>query len=154
MGRKPDLNRRQQAEELRAQGLLYREIGERLGVTRQQAHLLVTYQPPRIRCRDCGADLNPAGALPRDDRKVYCLPCLEQHPWASFGERLQAHRLAAGLKVRDLAERAGIDRSTVGAYEHGRTAASPQQQARLLAVLDVAVVVPPGPRRGRPPKAR
>ena len=53
MGRKPDLKRRQQAEELRAQGLLYREIAQQLhlSVKTVETHLGHIYQKLGIRSR-------------------------------------------------------------------------------------------------------
>lgn len=52
---------------------------------------------------------------------------------------LYRRRIAAGLTQADLAAQTGIDRSLVNAYETGREAASPRQQARLDAALAAAM---------------
>ena len=39
---------------------------------------------------------------------TYCLRCLAKHPKATFGERLKAYRVAAGLTRKELARRAQL----------------------------------------------
>src|SRR3981189_32876 len=119
MGRKPNLERLRQAKELRARGLTYREIGDHLGITHQAARYLVHRKPTRVRCRVCDTEIDSAGALPRDDRKVYCLDCLTTPPAASLGDQLHAFRLAAGLRVQALAEKAGVNQGMISQYEGG-----------------------------------
>jgi len=110
--------------ELQAEGLSYGQIGQVLGVTRQrvQRALNPKHRPRhvRIRCRECDGDINPAGAVPRDDRDVLCLTCLAQRPEAPFGEHLKAFRMAAGLKIVDLAHKADLRATVISGYEHGR----------------------------------
>jgi hypothetical protein len=55
-GRHPHSKRRRQGAELREQGLSFRAIARRLGVTPQAAHQLFRYpQRPGLKCRGCGA---------------------------------------------------------------------------------------------------
>jgi len=123
-GRIPNYDRLRRMAELQAEGLSYGQIGQVLGVTRQrvQRALNPKHRPRhvRIRCRECDADINPAGAVPRDDRDVLCLPCLAQRPEVAFGEHLKVFRMAAGLKIVDLARHAGIRPTVISGYEHGR----------------------------------
>jgi hypothetical protein len=141
--------------ELRAQGLKLAEIGRLLGVTSQcvQQALDPKRRHPRfrVRCRVCDCDINPAGAVPRDDRQVYCLDCLANDPDAGFGEHLQAYRLAAGLKVVALAERSGVAAPQISSYEQGRTG-SPGWKImnQLFQALGVALVMQPDRRRHEP----
>jgi hypothetical protein len=146
-GRKPNTERRKQVFALRAQGLSLRAIGKRLGVSHECVRdcLWPKYQKQcfRVRCRLCDSDINPAGALPRDDRAVLCLHCLAKQPHVSFGEHLLAYRLAAGLKINVLAERAGIAATQISRYESGRDAGLKWATAlRLLRTLGVQMVLP------------
>jgi transcriptional regulator with XRE-family HTH domain len=47
------------------------------------------------------------------------LCCLANRPDATFGERLKAHRLAAGLTLKELARGAGLRYQNLSAYERG-----------------------------------
>jgi len=132
--------------ELRAAGLSFMQIGRELGVSRQAVRRALEPQPSkrdvRIRCRLCDRDINPAGAVPRDDRDVLCLSCLAKLPELSFGEHLKAFRLAAGMKVVTLAEKAGVRPSVISSYEHGRTETPTWQLLmQLLRVLGVRLAV-------------
>src|SRR5438046_4784329 len=95
---------RREAQRLRAQGLTLEEIGRRLGITKQGAAYLLQPQPP-VRCRSCDTDINRPGALARDDRNVFCLPCLKRTQGVPAGVVLRSLRLAAGLNVKGLTER-------------------------------------------------
>jgi hypothetical protein len=79
-GRRPDLGRRRQAAELRAQGLSLAEVGRRLGVTKQAADQLL--RPPRrtSACPSCGKP-----AL-RDQPAPRCPACLAADPSAPLAE--------------------------------------------------------------------
>lgn len=140
--------RRRKMAELRQQGLTLDEIGRRFGVTRERVRQVLkdSYQRRRfrVRCRACGGDINPAGALPRDDRAALCLACLAKTPGATFGEHLYAHRLAAGLKVAELAGRVGVSPSLINFYEHGR-GSHPKWEllVRIFAVFGIAPFGPP-----------
>jgi hypothetical protein len=132
--------------ELREQGHTFGEIGQVFGVTRQCVQRALNPAPRcrvvRVRCRECDSDINPAGAVPRDDRDVLCLSCLAQRPDAAFGEHLKAFRLAAGLKVVGLAEKAGVYASVISSYEHRRLGAPTWHLlTRLFQALGVRLAV-------------
>jgi transcriptional regulator with XRE-family HTH domain len=123
-GRKPDHKRRQQAARLRADGLTYDEIAARLGITKQAVHSLLKsanlWQRPRgISCLECGKEVMPGGLGIKPSTRALCLDCLAKHPEATFGERLRAFRLAAGLTVQELASRIGSTPGWLTRCEHG-----------------------------------
>jgi transposase len=71
-GRPPNLERRRQLAAQLAEGLSQSEVAERLGVTKQAVSLFLRGKRRRpadfrVRCRECGQDLNPAAA--RADRR-------------------------------------------------------------------------------------
>ena len=138
MARHPNHQRRDMAARLRSTGLSFREIGERLGISKQGAQHLAQVPPARrrlIRCRDCGVDLGSAAAMRRDDRNVCCVACLHNHSDVGFRELLKAYRLAAGLSMRDLSLQAGLREGTVSEYERGDCQPGPWQKERLLRLL-------------------
>jgi transcriptional regulator with XRE-family HTH domain len=66
-----------------------------------------------------------------------CLACLAKRPQATFGQRLKAHRLAAGLTLTGLEQRSGVDLSLISAYECDRSEPKWQTLAKLSRVLGV-----------------
>jgi transcriptional regulator with XRE-family HTH domain len=138
-GRKPNLERRREAARLRAEGLTLKESGSRLGVCRQGAVYLLgpLREPPAVACRRCGAALNSPGAASRDAGKALCLPCVGKCPEASFGERLKAFRLAAGLTQSELARKASVVPSMIHKYELKGHRPRPSALARLARALGV-----------------
>src|SRR5947209_11389108 len=102
-GTPPKLKRHRLIAKLRATGMSYRKIGERLGVTRQCVHATLKKSGPvglaSIVCCACGRKIGPRRGLSPDP--VFCLSCLPSD--ASFGQRLRAYRVAAGLTQRTLA---------------------------------------------------
>ena len=111
-------------KQLSAAGLTMPEICRQTGVSRQLAHFILRgyareQERRKIRCRACGTGINPAVAYPRQDRKVLCASCAESRCGVSFGERLVAYRLAAGLQVEELAAQAGVHTPVVTGLEHG-----------------------------------
>lgn len=139
---KAERNRRM--AEMRNRGATLEEVGRRFGVSRERVRQILsgTYRRRtfRVRCRRCEADINPSGALPRDDGAALCLACLVQVPEATFGEHMQALRLAAGFKVSELASRAGVSASLINFYEHGR--GSHPRWPVLLRLLRVFGILP------------
>ena len=127
---------RRKAKRLRAHGLTLEKIGRRLGITKQGAAYLLQPRPP-VRCRGCDAAINRTGALARDDRNVFCLPCLKRTEGVSAGVVLRSLRLAAGLTVKGLTERSGASSRDVGAYERGKTRMRPSTAAKVLRALGV-----------------
>jgi hypothetical protein len=107
-GRPPDHKRRLVIVKLRAKGLSYRLIGQRLGVTRQCVHELLKKTDPVgltwIACCACGRKIMRWRGTRPDP--VFCLACLPSD--ATFGQRLRAYRVAAGLTGMALKARAGL----------------------------------------------
>jgi transcriptional regulator with XRE-family HTH domain len=103
-------------------------------------------------CRECGATVTTGSAQVRNNGPALCLACLARHPDASFGDRLKAHRLAAGPTLMALAARAGIRFQNLSAYECGVAEPKWRTLVRLVAVLGpgLATLRPegrPGPNR-------
>ena len=143
-GRIPNFDRLRRMAELHAEGLSYREIGWLLGVSRQRVQRALNPKQRQrhilIRCRGCDGRINPAGAVPRDDRDVLCLSCLAQCPDVPFGEHLKAFRMAAGMKIVELAQKADIRPTVISGYEHGRIGApSWTLMVRLFQALGVCL---------------
>lgn len=65
-------------------------------------------------------------------------------------KRLQRRRIQAGLNRRQLAEQAGIHKSTIGRYERGLSNAAPGNLKRLAEALncEIADLMPPEPDMG------
>jgi transcriptional regulator with XRE-family HTH domain len=139
--------------ELRAHGLSYQEIAEHLGTSKQLVFYTLSAKRPErkprhVRCRHCGGEINPAGALRRDDQNVLCVTCVESHPRWTIGERLRAYRLAAGLKITELARRAGLSGSAISSCEHGRhNVLSHQALVRLFEILGASAELQRDPLR-------
>jgi hypothetical protein len=121
-GRKPDDACRQAVVVLRAQGLHYPAIGSRLGITRQCAqqqllkascHSVVL---PGICCIGCATVIVKGRGPSLHGGPVYCLGCLAKTPNVPFGQRLKAHRLAAGLTLRQLSERVAMSAGHLGTW--------------------------------------
>jgi transcriptional regulator with XRE-family HTH domain len=119
-GRKPNLKRRALVRRLRAKGLTFQKIAQRLGITRQAAHQLADdgAGPPPIHCRQCATLI--ATGLPETDgvkNPPLCLTCLAGVDPDAFGERLRALRLARGLTRSKLAAASGVTIDTIRAHE-------------------------------------
>jgi DNA-binding XRE family transcriptional regulator len=145
-GRKPNLERWRQAEELRAAGLSLPEIGRRLGCTHQAVvSMLRTIKQSRERvrsvaCAGCGEPIISAGCLPSDRGIALCLGCLAQRPETPFGRRLLAFRLAAGWTRAELAARTGIDPTTIHRSEVQGFTPRWHRVVRLIQVFGVQLV--------------
>lgn len=143
-GRKPDSCRRETIARLRADGLSLAEIGRCFGVSRQCVQeTLRAMARARVRsvaCAACGDAIRSAGAIRSDAGSALCLPCLARRPATSFGVRLKACRLAAGLTKAELAGRAGLTQQMVRHYEGGTREPRWSQVARLVGVLGAALV--------------
>jgi hypothetical protein len=138
---------RRRAAALRRRGLALNGIALRLGISeRRAAGLLreagIDPRTSEVRCAVCRRVLTRgAGGLQRN-APALCLKCLARTPGASFGQRLRAYRLAAGLAQRQLAERAGMATGTVWSYEQDETVPRGRHLARLVAVLGPGLVGP------------
>jgi transcriptional regulator with XRE-family HTH domain len=149
-GRRPNFERRERIFELRAEGMSYVQIARVVGVTSECVRQTVNPKPRLrsmcVRCRACGGQINPAGAVPRDDGDVLCLPCISRRPDVPFGEYLKAFRLEAGLKIVDLSRKVGLKANVITSYEHGRVGApSWQNLVRLFQALGVQLHMNHGP---------
>jgi transcriptional regulator with XRE-family HTH domain len=135
-----DRARRRRAASLRARGLTFGEIGRRLGVTRQAAASLVRAHGtgrnngrPPVCCRDCEAPLNQVAARKGDHLVALCPECAAGAP---FGQRLKAHRLAAGLTLQELGRGVGLAWESVARLEAGRhSLPHPATLEKLVGVL-------------------
>jgi transcriptional regulator with XRE-family HTH domain len=125
LGALPDLKRREQVAKLRAEGLSLRQIGERIGVSKQAVASLLNYiglgtGPRRMvnLCGRCGKAVGPSvGSVGKHRYELACLVCVSKRLDAPFGMRLRATRLAAGLTVAELAKRIGMEMSTLLYWE-------------------------------------
>jgi transcriptional regulator with XRE-family HTH domain len=84
---------------------------------------------------------------------VLCLACLGHRPAATFGERLKAHRLAAGLTLQALATRCGNRYQRLSAYERGAKEPAWGNLVKVVGVLGPGLlpdVSEGGGARGRP----
>lgn len=143
----PDPIRRRQAAKLRAQGLTFRQIATRLGISKEAAYRLVNPRghqpcpPSEARCKDCQAVIRPGLLAYKANRDAFCLACLAKHPEASFAERLKAYRLAAGLTRAELAERSGVGLTNIAHYEiHDSADPGWSKVCRLADVLGMGLL--------------
>ncbi len=111
---------------LRAQGWTLEEIGARFGVSRQCVQTLLALAqrnapagPRPYCCQECGQEIIQLAGPRQHNGQAYCLGCLEQHPEATFRQRLKAFRMAAGLTQKQLGERAGVHGLTILSLERG-----------------------------------
>ena len=71
---------------------------------------------------------------------AYCLACLAKHPGASFGQRLLACRVAAGLTLRQLAARTGTTFQQLNGYEQDVVSPAWDTLAKQIRVLGPGLV--------------
>jgi transcriptional regulator with XRE-family HTH domain len=131
--------------ELLDKGLSLAEVGHRFGVSKQSVYQVTRGLRPKptgftVRCQDCGASLDPAGAQPSDDQRVFCVACLERRPAVSFAERLKTYRLAAGLRVGELEAATGVSNTTIFNLESGRRLPRWPTAEKLFRALGVRLV--------------
>jgi transcriptional regulator with XRE-family HTH domain len=86
-------------------------------------------------CRDCGDAVAVEHPNARRNGPVLCLACLARRPGATFGERLKAHRLAAGLTLQALAARCGMAYQCLITYERGAQEPAWGNLVRLVGAL-------------------
>jgi transcriptional regulator with XRE-family HTH domain len=120
---------------------LIRALGiELVGGKRVRYRTSVELGRGAIRCRECGRHVACGSGGFANNTPPYCLSCLARHPEATFGERLRAHRLAAGLTGEALADRAGLVQERVAAYESDCMAPQWPNLVKLVGVLGVGLV--------------
>jgi transcriptional regulator with XRE-family HTH domain len=124
-----------------ARGLSLRQIGQELRVSRQSVLcVLQTMRKSPTRscaCAGCGAVIVSDALLPRERGNSFCVACVDNDPGATFGQRLQAHRLAAGLTLLELAQRSKVFPGSIRSYERGASDPRDGTRARLAAALGV-----------------
>jgi transcriptional regulator with XRE-family HTH domain len=158
-GRKPNAARRLAVAELRAQGLSFQAIGQRLGISRQSVQQMLVASglpdpgPPGLLCSECGVIIVKNRGPWLHNRSVLCLPCLAKQPQTTFAQRLKAHRLAAGLTLKQLGKLTGLCPETIGNYEQGAMEPRWPVLARLICVLGVSLVDLNNELTGGSPKA-
>ena len=145
-GRPPNLERRRQAAALREQGLTLAEVGRELGISRQAAEQLVRAAGAAhlgvVRCARCGGPLARPALRGRVPSSALCRACVEQSPDVTFGQRLRAYRLAAGLNQATLAGQAGVPENSIGKYERDRAEPCADHVAQLARVLGPGLTAP------------
>jgi transcriptional regulator with XRE-family HTH domain len=141
-GRKPNLEKRQRVAELRQQGLTLTEIGAQLGISKQAVKQLLDAQGCQdtglltIFCDRCKAAIARLSAHARPSAGLtLCRACLSSEPAATFGQRLRGLRIAASMTQRELAQRAGLPRNTIGQYERDQRQPTGQLLADLKKLL-------------------
>jgi transcriptional regulator with XRE-family HTH domain len=136
-GRPPNLKRRRLIAKLRAKGLTYRQIGERLGISRQCVQQTLRYcEKARlvpIRCKKCGDVIARMRTVHNSNGPVYCLGCLPRN--APFGQRLRAYRVVAELTQGQLAALTRVTPTTIHGWERSRRKPIPVNVRALSAVL-------------------
>ena len=90
-----------------------------------------------IRCQDRCTVITQLHGVADNNRTVWCLACLAKRLQATFGQRLKAHRLAAGLTLTALERRSGVDLSSISAYECERSQPKWETLAKLIRILGV-----------------
>jgi DNA-binding XRE family transcriptional regulator len=147
-GKQPDEKLRQRIVKFRGLGLSFGLIAKRLKCSRQTVHEIWKrtsgVDGSALHCQECRADiLKDNGRTPGrwlNNGAVFCLDCLAKHPEATFGQRLKAHRLAAGMTLRDLSRKIGLGRTQLSRYERGAVCATRPSLVKLLRVFGVALV--------------
>lgn len=128
-------DRRRQIAKLRAAGLSYRKIGQRLGISRQCVHQMFTRTDPvgltSIECCACGRKIMRwQGTRPR---LVFCLSCLPAD--ATLGQRLRAYRVASKLSQTELARRIGVGSATIYHWEQDGRRPGPASMPKLAGLF-------------------
>ena len=93
-----------------------------------------------LACRRCRRTITRGAAALGRYGPAYCLRCLARHPGATFGERLKAHRLAAGLTQQELADATGTYPQEISCYERDETEPTWRTVAALVRALGVGLV--------------
>jgi transcriptional regulator with XRE-family HTH domain len=140
-GNTPDIDRQRRAAQLRAAGLTLQKIADRLGCSHQRVHEILGLQENArlvpICCQECGREITRLHIAAECNWSAWCLACLVKHPEATFGQRLKAHRLAAGLTIRGLEKRSGVSALSLSCYERDRGEPTRPTLAKLIRVLGV-----------------
>jgi DNA-binding XRE family transcriptional regulator len=95
---------------------------------------------PGICCASCETVIVKGRGPWLHNGPVFCLPCLAKTPEAPFGQRLKAHRLAAGLTLRQLGKRVGMAGTYLGNLEQGHKRHLWTTIVKLIRVFGLSLV--------------
>jgi DNA-binding XRE family transcriptional regulator len=147
-GRKPNWQRRQQARQLREQGLSTAKIGKIMGVGANAVRAMIARSQGGpilkawIRCCQCGTEIARL-SVRFDTGPALCLSCLKKKKKPLFRERLIAYRLAKRLTLVELAKKIGTSPSVVGSWEHEVSSPRWEMLVKLVQVLGQGLVTEP-----------
>jgi transcriptional regulator with XRE-family HTH domain len=139
-GRVPDLEKQERVAALRARGWTLTRIAGLMMISTQRVHQILSRKERRttswaVRCRDCRRKIVSRGVIHGETNMVLCLSCLAGHDEATFGERLMAHRLAAGMTRSELARKSGLTYWAIRVVEAGRSDPGEFDRKRLAEAL-------------------
>jgi hypothetical protein len=124
---------------MRRRGFTTAEIARRVNLTRQGVEYVLglhCIQASRtIRCRRCKDVIVATKHRDQLSGPVLCLECLGAQSDATFGQRLKAFRLAAGLSKRALSAQTGIPRHNLSKYEADEWVPLQKSMSRLVQIL-------------------
>jgi DNA-binding XRE family transcriptional regulator len=148
-GATPDYARRRLIAELRAKGMTYAAIGNRLGVTLQCVHSIIDNEKQKnareAKCKHCGTVVARGRVANKTARAILCPSCLASRPAVPFSQRLRSCRVAAGLTRNELAQRSGVKVATIAYYESVVARRPQPETVRMLArVLGAGPLGPHG----------
>jgi DNA-binding XRE family transcriptional regulator len=161
-GKLPNVKLRRQIVRLRRLGLSVSLIAKRLECSRQNVYQVMKYaglraESPALCCQECRAEIlnfsnrDGKSSPRRYDAAVLCLNCLAKHPEATLGQRIKAHRLAAGWTLGELSKRTGISQVRLCVFERGGAEPMWRSLVKLLRVFGVGLVDVCGKSPEKPP---
>jgi len=145
----PDLKQRHLVSRLRRRGWSFQRIASKIGVSRQRASAIfrralgIKYRVPKqpdLRCSHCHVTI-PRRGPNLNVVRVLCLDCLSRYP-TTFGQRLRALRIAAGLSANALAKLAGVSVSLIILCEQTPHLPRPRSLVKLMTVLGERLLRP------------
>ena len=153
LGKMPaDSSRKEQIEKLVAKGWNFEQIAQHLGCTPEGARYHINGRGARVQrhtaCGRCGAVITSLPIHHPRDKSALCLACLRNEPDPTFGQRLKAYRLAAGLSLEEVSRRTAAPKKSLLAYERGIDTPGTWRSVALLAkVLGIGLLTDPPPER-------
>jgi transcriptional regulator with XRE-family HTH domain len=145
-GSLPDKKRRREIAKLRAKGLTFQVIADRLGVSRQPAHEMFwaetkgsKYRPGKLHCARCERPIQRRGKNLFRVRVLY-LDCIVTCP-SSLGQRLRAARVAAGLSALKLARQLGLSPECIRSMERNQHEPNAHTLEKIVAFCDTILPV-------------
>ena len=93
-----------------------------------------------VHCSECRLLIAPTIRSSTNNGPALCLDCLAKRPQATFGERVKAYRLAAGLTQEMLARLSGSIPYMIRRYEQDRAEPMLTSLLRIVRVLGIGVI--------------